>query len=104
LCDHHELDVLVSFPTRRSSDLTGGCDRLNSICQRLRLPAPVRSAELSQPKPTGARAPCFRPRSAPAVEVCTVQAFGKSGCVRARSEEHTSELQSPDHLVCRLLL
>src|SRR5438552_19186768 len=24
--------------------------------------------------------------------------------VRLRSEEHTSELQSPDHLVCRLLL
>src|SRR5258708_31486400 len=24
--------------------------------------------------------------------------------VIARSEEHTSELQSPDHLVCRLLL
>src|SRR5258708_38485897 len=24
--------------------------------------------------------------------------------VNARSEEHTSELQSPDHLVCRLLL
>src|SRR5947208_6838455 len=23
---------------------------------------------------------------------------------KARSEEHTSELQSPDHLVCRLLL
>jgi len=23
---------------------------------------------------------------------------------RLRSEEHTSELQSPDHLVCRLLL
>src|SRR5438552_10410109 len=23
---------------------------------------------------------------------------------QARSEEHTSELQSPDHLVCRLLL
>src|SRR5258708_31101583 len=31
-----------------------------------------------------------------------------SGCktarFRKRSEEHTSELQSPDHLVCRLLL
>src|SRR5438552_14014861 len=27
-----------------------------------------------------------------------------SGCSRSRSEEHTSELQSPDHLVCRLLL
>src|SRR5947208_13046026 len=24
--------------------------------------------------------------------------------IRPRSEEHTSELQSPDHLVCRLLL
>src|SRR5258708_13049619 len=27
-----------------------------------------------------------------------------AGAVAARSEEHTSELQSPDHLVCRLLL
>src|SRR5947208_10582433 len=27
-----------------------------------------------------------------------------AGRGRARSEEHTSELQSPDHLVCRLLL
>src|SRR5258708_30714885 len=26
------------------------------------------------------------------------------GVARNRSEEHTSELQSPDHLVCRLLL
>src|SRR5947208_17155385 len=26
------------------------------------------------------------------------------GLVAERSEEHTSELQSPDHLVCRLLL
>src|SRR5947208_7298165 len=25
-------------------------------------------------------------------------------CPETRSEEHTSELQSPDHLVCRLLL
>src|SRR5258708_4903924 len=31
----------------------------------------------------------------------------RPGCMtasRSRSEEHTSELQSPDHLVCRLLL
>src|SRR5947208_4219235 len=27
-----------------------------------------------------------------------------SGTIGMRSEEHTSELQSPDHLVCRLLL
>src|SRR5947208_6558715 len=28
----------------------------------------------------------------------------RSQCRFTRSEEHTSELQSPDHLVCRLLL
>src|SRR5258708_27256056 len=28
----------------------------------------------------------------------------RSASAIARSEEHTSELQSPDHLVCRLLL
>src|SRR5258708_31600400 len=30
--------------------------------------------------------------------------FTDDGSGPARSEEHTSELQSPDHLVCRLLL
>src|SRR5690348_17716953 len=29
---------------------------------------------------------------------------GEFGSLQARSEEHTSELQSPVHLVCRLLL
>src|SRR5258708_10528060 len=29
---------------------------------------------------------------------------GSAAAKRFRSEEHTSELQSPDHLVCRLLL
>src|SRR5258708_31539362 len=28
----------------------------------------------------------------------------QDGSFKGRSEEHTSELQSPDHLVCRLLL
>src|SRR5258708_29418604 len=32
-----------------------------------------------------------------------VEYMGARPCTR-RSEEHTSELQSPDHLVCRLLL
>src|SRR5258708_24625537 len=31
-------------------------------------------------------------------------AFRIAGRRNTRSEEHTSELQSPDHLVCRLLL
>src|SRR5258708_27590240 len=30
--------------------------------------------------------------------------LGLAALNRRRSEEHTSELQSPDHLVCRLLL
>src|SRR5438552_12633211 len=33
-----------------------------------------------------------------------LQPAGSFGSNEMRSEEHTSELQSPDHLVCRLLL
>src|SRR5258708_8006239 len=34
----------------------------------------------------------------------SLEADNEEVCVRLRSEEHTSKLQSPDHLVCRLLL
>src|SRR5258708_14539081 len=40
-----------------------------------------------------------RRRAAPRTRCCPT-----STKARSRSEEHTSELQSPDHLVCRLLL
>src|SRR5258708_11132872 len=50
-------------------------------------------------------------RSRPAASCLpTTSPAARSRCLRAvrpaasRSEEHTSELQSPDHLVCRLLL
>src|SRR5947208_4010977 len=33
-----------------------------------------------------------------------VRQFGRNGILRLRSEEHTSELQSPDQFVCRLSL
>src|SRR5438876_6595497 len=33
-----------------------------------------------------------------------LQVISRRGMLKARSEEHTSELQSPVHLVCRLLL
>src|SRR5207244_13564885 len=36
--------------------------------------------------------------------VAVVEIDGASRGMGIRSEEHTSELQSPDHLVCRLLL
>src|SRR5947208_12380764 len=38
-----------------------------------------------------------------AVQVPT-ERDGRRARLEPRSEEHTSELQSPDHLVCRLLL
>src|SRR5258708_137154 len=51
-----------------------------------------------------------RQRSVIATQTCSmILAFALSALtltnvIRERSEEHTSELQSPDHLVCRLLL
>src|SRR5258708_31076675 len=44
--------------------------------------------------------PIWRP-DVPSDPPCRVRGDPSSG---SRSEEHTSELQSPDHLVCRLLL
>src|SRR5438045_9386324 len=75
---------LLSFPTRRSSDFSS--------------------------RMTLARAYCFCCRSSSAMPSrnCTFCGSPASSCVRAsialRSEEHTSELQSLRHLVCRLLL
>src|SRR5207244_5545037 len=43
-----------------------------------------------------------RPAKAPLYPRTWVQRVACPAC--GRSEEHTSELQSPDHLVCRLLL
>src|SRR5438270_4089624 len=75
--DHRDLH---SFPTRRSSDLMV---QLTRPCQ-----------------PPASYAPLFRAasRSAPrGPPLCLHGAY-------ARSEEHTSELQSQSNLVCRLLL
>src|SRR5687768_18538207 len=45
-----------------------------------------------------------RPRSAPPDQQDFPPARARGICLIARSEEHTSELQSRLHLVCRLLL
>src|SRR5690348_17458720 len=64
------------------------------------------------------RSACAHPRSAapsypetrtrvpqsPAPPATTRSSAAGNNSARARSEEHTSELQSPVHLVCRLLL
>src|SRR5947208_3898538 len=63
---------------------------------RSRLPgsARLRSRSSRSPGPPGRR-------SRPSRSARTARARRSS---TTRSEEHTSELQSPDHLVCRLLL
>src|SRR5256885_11241675 len=52
----------------------------------------------------GARAPCI-PKSGMGSSALDARGLGQGPRhVRRRSEEHTSELQSPCNLVCRLLL
>src|SRR5204862_6392840 len=84
--DYHQ--DLHSFPTRRSSDLaapppTDPARWRGPFCTSLRTPAPRPGTPAS-----GSRWPWRRRRR----------------CAPARSEEHTSELQSRRDLVCRFLL
>src|SRR5207244_11838689 len=95
-CYPPSLD-LHSFPTRRSSDLT--IDNVQHIFRtdigEHRYALEVRLASL----PTG------QPSEDVAVAWFTsFTSVPEPGSLTLRSEEHTSELQSPDHLVCRLLL
>src|SRR5215216_6395148 len=66
------------------------------------------SGSSSAARPASASASSLRPSMARKSEYqwCAVAYEGSSSMARrySRSEEHTSELQSPDHLVCRLLL
>src|SRR5256885_7009007 len=59
------------------------------------------------------RSYCCRSRDYPLLAISSRRYFsarvgccagGPNKCIAARSEEHTSELQSPCNLVCRLLL
>src|SRR5947208_12825861 len=77
------------FPTRRSSDLDGVG---GSAPRRIRREAPLRfiAAHLHLALHSGD----FD---------LMLEQVGRDE-TEWRSEEHTSELQSPDHLVCRLLL
>src|SRR5205807_10293332 len=87
---------LPSFPTRRSSDLD------KSEMRRLRT---ARRLEISAWVSTSCLLPSIK---FTAVRNEPVRGIGKElgECVGrvCRSEEHTSELQSPCNLVCRLLL
>src|SRR5689334_24128049 len=79
--DHRDLH---SFPTRRSSDLSST--------------EPRPSGSVASNPPSISRTRSGRRPASPAVGSTVVVL-----CL-LRSEEHTSELQSQFHLVCRLLL
>src|SRR5690606_41230783 len=83
---------LHSFPTRRSSDLVLGQPLLEALQpQQAAAAAPADIGDAAPPG--GAQMLADQPA---AIEV------GKAD--QHRSEEHTSELQSRENLVCRLLL
>src|SRR5207244_9924867 len=86
-----------SFPTRRSSDLFHS-DRAP---ERRRPPA----LRHRHGGPAGGDpAPSARPDADGSDRGRRPRGAGDRQQPAVRSEEHTSELQSPDHLVCRLLL
>src|SRR5207248_7990487 len=82
---------LLSFPTRRSSDLYSRV-----------LPRPVH-LEISR-RDRGRVLGFTDPRHRPGRVAAHPDARALARDTRPRSEEHTSELQSPYDLVCRLLL
>src|SRR2546422_5887906 len=88
------------FPTRRSSDLT--CwERRGWPSTRRPAPMPV-SRRCAAPRERGR--PTTSRSSTPRCPTRTASSSPPPSAPIARSEEHTSELQSRLHLVCRLLL
>src|SRR5205807_6190037 len=94
---HRAPRALHSFPTRRSSDLNAfnwKCCKPLSPVSKSHSPWRARIPPLppSPPRPILSSLP--GPLLGPTLALAS----------KARSEEHTSELQSPCNLVCRLLL
>src|SRR3712207_8495364 len=84
------------FPTRRSSDLPRSSSRSSSEWRPDGRSRTVGGTRHSAPQVPSSVC-CLSPvRTHPLWACC--------GCRRVRSEEHTSELQSRQYLVCRLLL
>src|SRR5205814_7348336 len=99
----HPHRPLHSFPTRRSSDL-------RPIEMTDAATTPVVAASSAPTKITAyARPPRKGPNSCPIVSSRSSamplrSRISPMNVKKGRSEEHTSELQSLRHLVCRLLL
>src|SRR5688500_19495564 len=85
---YRPIRALPSFPTRRSSDLLS---HVVGRDQRLYFYYEVYDPALDQ-------------QGAPSLKTSLAFYRGRVKVFETRSEEHTSELQSPCNLVCRLLL
>src|SRR3712207_8755308 len=83
--DPATTEISTLSPTRRSSDLNGFCG-------------------CAPPGPCALSGPCTAMPSRPATAALCASSGDAMICVGPRSEEHTSELQSRQYLVCRLLL
>src|SRR5207244_8378332 len=100
-----QFDVLMSYPHSPITidNYTLSLHDALPIC-RLRSPSPRRKTRHSAVSRTAPPAKYIRwqarsPKAPAAARLAPIRRRS-----RRRSEEHTSELQSPDHLVCRLLL
>src|SRR5690606_41101078 len=92
----HHLD-LHSFPTRRSSDLMLSIVDLPETA--------IKSTTLTQVEQVIGKSPkIFLRAGEPINDTDVAQITLIDVPVLTRSEEHTSELQSRENLVCRLLL
>src|SRR5205814_7218466 len=95
--------ALHSFPTRRSSDLNTACDA-NRFNPNGGVYMPMlRLTVMTMPKWIGLMPTAWTSGSNSGVRM-RIAAGGSRKLPMIRSEEHTSELQSLRHLVCRLLL
>src|SRR5207244_10487747 len=96
---HVSFDIrdLHSFPTRRSSDLMPNVTPCSSS------PRDWRSWRAMKLRSIFASAAMLWQFLSASARVSAARCREPRARAQERSEEHTSELQSPDHLVCRLL-
>src|SRR5207302_7141833 len=95
---------LHSFPTRRSSDLStySAATIASRKDFRLRLIVEMKTAPPGRTRP--AKVAAMRAGDGTCSSISMQVMTSKPPGAAARSEEHTSELQSRENLVCRLLL